>query len=151
MSGLSASAENNLMLLIFNNTNWANVGDAVGVRGSTVAGSFYVGLATAALTDASTQLTSESAYTGYGRQAVARSGAGWLVSGSSPTQAANVAAITYGICIGAAPETQKYFCIGRDAAGAGEILWWGQLTADLIVNLGITPQFAIGACVATLN
>ncbi|HYV99693.1 MAG TPA: hypothetical protein VE967_19695 [Gemmatimonadaceae bacterium] len=29
---LGNAAENDLMLLIFNNTNWANLGDATGLR-----------------------------------------------------------------------------------------------------------------------
>jgi hypothetical protein len=33
--------------LIFTNTNYANVGDATGLRGSTVAGVFYISLHTA--------------------------------------------------------------------------------------------------------
>ncbi len=128
----------------------ALVGDATGLRGSTVAGSFYVGLHTATLTDVSAQNTSEAAYTGYSRVAVARSSGGWTISGTSPTQAANTAAIPYGACT-AGSETETYFDIGRDSSGAGEILWYGALTASLAVSAGITPAFAIAACVATAD
>jgi hypothetical protein len=48
MSGsLGNTSENDLLLLLFNNTNWANLGDATGLRGSSTAGSFYVSLHTA--------------------------------------------------------------------------------------------------------
>lgn len=43
----SNAFETALLTLIFNNTNLANVGDATGLRGSTTAGSFYIGLHTA--------------------------------------------------------------------------------------------------------
>ena len=74
---LSNSAENNLMKLLFENTNWANVGDATGLRGSSTAGSFYVALYTSDPGEAGTATTNETAYTDYARVAVARSTAGW--------------------------------------------------------------------------
>lgn len=150
MAGLSNSAENNFLLLLFNNTNWANVGDATGLRGSTAPGSFYIGLSTGTLTDTSTQTTTEATYTNYARVAVARSGAGWTVSGTSPTQAANAAAITFPTC-GVTGNTVTDACVGRDAAGAGEIIYYGALTASLAISNGITPSFAIGALVCTAD
>ena len=76
----SDSWENGLLLLLFNNTNVANVGDATGLRGSTTAGSLYLSLHTSDPGDAGTQTTNEvdtGAYAGYARVAVARaSGAG---------------------------------------------------------------------------
>ena len=39
--------ENGLLSLIFENANYANVGDATGLRGSSTAGSFYISLHTA--------------------------------------------------------------------------------------------------------
>ena len=75
----SNSWENALLLLMFNNSNVANVGDATGLRGSTVAGSLYISLHTADPGEAGDQTTNEIAYTGYARVAVARSGAAWTV------------------------------------------------------------------------
>ena len=43
----SNSLENGLLELIFKNTNFANVGDATGLRGSSTAGSLYASLHTA--------------------------------------------------------------------------------------------------------
>src|SRR5881392_3242288 len=57
----------------FQNTAHANVGDATGVRGSSVAGSFYISLHTADPGETGDQTTSETAYTNYVRVAVARS------------------------------------------------------------------------------
>ena len=146
---LGNTSESDLLKLIFQNTNWANVGDAGGLRGSVTAGSFYISLHTGALTGVSSQNTTEAAYTSYARVAVARSAGAWTVSGSSPTQSANVAAVTFPQCTGGA-ETETYFAIGRDSAGAGEVLWYGALTSPLAVSNNITPSFSAGALIATL-
>ena len=47
MAGKSDTFENALLLLMFNNSNIANVGDATGIRSSTAAGSLYFSLHTA--------------------------------------------------------------------------------------------------------
>lgn len=142
------SWENDLLVLLFNNTNSANIGDVTGLRGSTVAGSLYIGLHTADPGETGNQSTSETSYTGYARVAVARSGAGWTVSGTAPTQAANAVAVTFGACTVGTP-TITYFSVGEQSAGATAILYSGILTAPLAVSPGITPSFAIGALVVT--
>lgn len=147
-SGIGDTSENNAMLLIFNNTNWANVGDATGLRGSTTAGSLYVGLSTGTLSDTSTQTTTQAAYGSYTRTGVARSGAGWTVSGNqaSNTAACALAAATSG------SETETYFTVGlASGTSAGDNIYYGALTSSLAVSTGITPNFAIGALVCTLD
>ena len=69
--------ENQFLLLMFNNTTIANVGDGTGIEGSTVPGSFYVRLYTSAIAVDDSTLGTECAYTGYVQYgiAVARSGA----------------------------------------------------------------------------
>lgn len=146
----SNAFENDLLLLLLNNTNIANLGDATGVRGSATAGSAFIALHTADPGEAGNQSTSEIAYTGYARVAVARSSAGWTISGTAPTQAANAAAVTFGLCT-AGSGTATFFSIGRDTSGAGEILISGALTASLSISAGITPAFAIGQLVATCD
>lgn len=49
--------ENDLLLLIFNNTDAALIGDATGLRGSSTAGSLYVALHTADPGEAGTAAT----------------------------------------------------------------------------------------------
>jgi len=150
MSGqMGNTAESDLLKLLFQNTNWANVGNAGGLSGSSAAGSFFIGLATAALSGSSTQSSSEAAYTGYGRVAVARSTGGWTITGSSPTTSENAAAVTFGACTGGS-ETEQAAQIGRDSSGTGETIVLGPLTANLAVSNGITPSFAINALQATL-
>lgn len=141
--------ENGLLSLIFENANYANVGDATGLRGSSTAGVFYVSLSTGTLTDTSTQATTETVYTNYLRSggSVARSTAGWTVASGT---ADNDGAITYATG-GASGATITDFGIGSDSTGAGNLFLYGALTASLAVSSGITPSFAIGALDVTLT
>lgn len=151
---LSNTTESNLLLLLFNNTGWANVGDATGLRGSTTAGSFFVTGHTADPGETGTQSTSETSYTGYSRQAVARSSGGWTVSGTAPTQAANAAQIQLGSMTAGGPVTITFLGIGAQTSGANELLFSGAVTSPgsgLVVNNGINPTIAIGALVATAD
>ena len=119
--------ENDLLLLIFNNAGIANVGDVTGLRGSTVAGSLFFSLHTADPGEAGDQTTNEVAYTGYARVAVARSGAGFVVTANSGSPAANV---DFGACT-AAPATYAYWAIGTAVSGAGEILYRAVIGSNL--------------------
>lgn len=147
-SGIGDTSENNLMLLLFNNTDWANFGDASGLQNSAAAGSLYVGLSTGTLSDTSTQTTTQAAYGSYSRVAVARSGSGWTVSGN---QATNAAATTFPAA-SSGSETETDFSIGlASGTGAGDILFWGALNSSLAVSTGITPSFGIGALTANIT
>jgi hypothetical protein len=146
----SNATENSLLLLLFNNTNFANMGDATGVRASTTAGSFFIALHTADPGEAGDQTTSEATYTGYARVAVARSSGGWTVSGTAPTQVANAAAVNFAACT-AGSNTLTYFSVGLATSGASVIVASGALTASLAVSAGITPSFAIGQLTVTLD
>lgn len=145
----SNSFETAILNLFFANANFANVGDATGLRGSTAAGSLYVSLHTADPGEAGTAVTSESAYTNYARVAVARSGAGWTVSGNS---ASNAGVVTFPAC-GASGSTVTYFGIVETSSGAGALHFSGALTspASLAITNGITPSFAIGALTVTAD
>ena len=142
---LSNTAESNLMKLLFENTNWANVGDATGLRGSSTAGSFYVALYTSDPGEAGTATTNEATYTSYARVAVARSTSGWTVTNDT---VANDAAITFPACTGGT-NTITHFGLVETSSGAGELYISGALTASLAVSSGITPAFAISALTAT--
>lgn len=115
--------ENDLLLLLFNNTNIANMGDATGVRGSTTAGSFYVALHTADPAETGKQNANEAAYTNYVRVAVARSGAGWTVSGNNVV---NAATVSFPQC-GATGATITHWSVGYESSGATKILFRGPL------------------------
>jgi hypothetical protein len=133
----SNSFENSLLLLVFNNTNIANVGDATGLRGSSTAGSLYVSLHTADPGEGGSQTTSEAAYTGYARVAVARSGAGWTVTGNSVSPAAN---IDFGECTASAGGPITHVGIGTDSSGAGTLLYKGAVTPNITMAVGVIPR-----------
>jgi hypothetical protein len=141
----SNSFETDLLELMFNNTALANVGDATGLPASAAPGSLYIRLYTDAVVVDDATIGTECVYTGYVALgvAVARSGAGWTIAGNN---ASNAAAITFGACTGGS-ENVRYFAIWKDNVGATDAdrLYWGQLTSDLAVSSGITPEFAIGA------
>ena len=139
--------ENGLLSLIFENANYANVGDATGLRGSSTAGVFYISLHTANPNETGNQTTSEAAYGSYARQSVARSTAGWSVASGV---ADNDAAINFPAA-SSGSETESHFGVGSDVSGAGNLFIWGALTASLAVSSGITPSFAIGALDVTLD
>ncbi len=136
----SNTFENDLLLLIFNNTDIALIGDAAGLQNSAAAGSLYVSLHTADPGEAGDQTTNETAYTNYARVAVARTGGGWTVTANA---VANAALVQFPQC-GVTGATLTHFGVGTDTSGAGKLLYSGALTASLAVSSGIQPQFAAG-------
>ena len=136
----SNTFENDLLLLVFNNTDITLIGDAAGLQNSAAAGSLYVSLHTSDPGEAGDQTTNETAYTNYVRVAVARSGAGWTVTGNA---VANAALVQFAQC-GVTGATLTHFGVGTDASGAGKLLYSGALTSSLAVSSGIQPQFAAG-------
>jgi hypothetical protein len=140
--------ESDLLKLVFQNLAAALVGDAGGLQPSAGAGSLYVSLHSSDPGETGDQTTNEISYTGYARVAVVRSSGGWTVSGTAPTQVANAALVTFGAdTVGTA--TATHFAVGTALSGAGKRLYNGALSASLIINPGITPQFAIGTLVIT--
>jgi hypothetical protein len=138
------SFENSLLLLIFNNTDIANIGDAAGLQNSAAAGSLYVSLHTSDPGEAGGQTTNEISYTGYARVAVARSGAGWTVSGNSVSPAA---AVTFGAMTAGAGGTVTHFGVGTDSSGAGTLLYKGTVSPNIVVSNGVTPQLTTATAI----
>ena len=144
---MSNASETNLLLLLFNNTDWANVGDAAGLQNSAAAGNFYVALHTDDPGDAGNQTTSEVSYTGYARVAVARSAGGFTVSGA---QVSNTAAVQFDECT-AGSATATHFSVGLASTSTGDILYSGALSASRAISAGITPLFNAGALQGTVD
>jgi len=142
----SNTFESDLLLLVFNNTNIALIGDATGLRGSTTVGSLFVALHTADPGEAGTQTTSEATYTSYARVAAARTAGVWTVTGTAPTQVAPVAAINFPACT-AGTNTITHFSIGTDTSGAGKVLYKGAVTPNISVSAGVTPQLTTASTV----
>lgn len=135
---LTNSAETALLALIFNNTAWANIGNSGGLQPSGAAGSLYVALFEGDPTDAGT-VTSECDYTSYARVAVARSGAGWTVSGD---EAVNAALVSFPKATGG-DNTATHWGVCHSSAG-GNVVLHGELNEPLAISNNITPVFEAG-------
>lgn len=135
--------ENDLLLLVFNNTNAANIGDTTGLRGSSTAGSLYLSLHTADPGEAGDQTTNEVTYTSYARVAVERSSGGFTVSANAVALAGNAVfpAGTGG------SGTATHFGIGTASSGAGKLLYKGAITPSIVCGNGVTPQINAGTIV----
>ncbi len=144
MTGLVNAVEDDVLDLLMTNVAAPNIGDAAGLLPSAAANNFHISLHTGnTLAETDTlQNVAEAAYTGYGRVAVARTTAGWTIN--TPGNADNDAAITFGIST-SGPETETDVGLGFATSGATVLTMFGSLAADLIVNNGVTPEFAIGA------
>ena len=115
----SNTFENDLLLLIFNNTDIANIGDAGGLQNSAAAGDLYVALHTGDPGEAGTAATNAA-----------------LVQFPECTSGSET--ITHvSITVGGTPTT------------ADKILYSGALSASRSVSSGIQPQFAASALTIT--
>jgi hypothetical protein len=141
----SNACENSLLLLIFNNTAFANIGNAGGLPPSTLAGSLYLSLHTADPGETGDQTTSEATYVGYARQPVARSAAGFTVTANSVNL---TTAISFPAGTGGAG-TVTFFGIGTSVSGAGVLLYSGTVTPNIVTGNGITPQLTTAAGLVT--
>jgi hypothetical protein len=103
--------------------------------------SLYISLHTASPGIAGSQNTSETAYTGYARVAVARSAAGWT---SALSAAANDGAIDFAICTAAPGAAITHIGIGTASSGAGSLLFFGALNSSISMQVGATPSIPIG-------
>jgi len=141
----SNTFENDLLQLIFNNVDIADIGDAGGLQNSATAGSLYVALHTGDPGEAGNATTSEAAYGSYARVAVARSGGGWTVAGN---EAENFALIQFPECTSGS-ETITHVSITTASSGTSKILYSGALSASRAISSGIQPQFAATALTVT--
>lgn len=137
----SDAFENDLMKLIYNAVAIANIADNAATAPLT---NLQVALHTADPGEAGDQVTSEVAYTGYARVAVARTSGGFTVTGNAATNAAETA---FPAKTGGADQTATFFSVGVAGTGASKILHRGALDASLLISNGVTPKFAAG----TLN
>jgi hypothetical protein len=131
--------ENDLLLLLFNNTSIANIGDAGGIRNSVAAGNLWFSLHTADPGEAGTAITSETAYTGYARVSRARaSGAGgFTVTGNSVSPFENV---DFGECTASAGGPITHFGIVNTSSGAGKLLYSGTLSPSITMAVSVIPR-----------
>jgi len=139
----SNAHENSYLLLLFNNTDFALIGDAGGLQNSATAGSLYFSLHTGDPGEAGDQTTSEVTYTSYARVAVARSGAGFTVSTNTVSLVSNV---TFPAGTGGSG-TATHWGLGASSSGAGVLLYKGSISPSIVCGNGVTPQLTAGTVV----
>ncbi len=134
--------KNDHLLLLFNNTALAGIGDAGGLLPSAVAGSFHLSLHTASPGLDGLQTANEATYTSYLRVAVARTSGGWAVVGP---QVSNAFETLWDTATGG-DEKITHWGVGTDLAGAGYLLASGVFPgAPFRVVTGIRPKADTGA------
>ncbi len=119
--------ENAILAYIFNNTA---IPSLVGVT------TLYMSLHTDDPTEPGNQTTFEATYGAYARQPVARTAAGFIVTGNSASPATTV---IFPQCTSGNIEI-THAGIGTDATGAGNLIYSGIITPNLQVQTGVTPR-----------
>lgn len=135
--------ENDVLLLLFNNTNSSLHGDATGLRGSTTVGSYYFSLHTADPGEAGDQTTNEIAYTSYARVAKNRNSTDFTVTGNAVTVNS---AVTFPAGTGGAG-TAAFWGLGCSSSGVGKLLYKGAISPSIVCGSGVTPQLNSGTVV----
>ena len=142
MSSISNAFANELALLLFNNTDIANIGDVAGLQNSATAGSLFIHLHTSDPGDAGNSSTNEAAYDSYAAVAVNRTGGSWIISGRLATNAADIVFPTRS-AVGT--EVLTHWSIAKEIGGSSIILFKGALSASLTVTNNIAPRITAGA------
>lgn len=124
--------ENDLLKLIFQAVAIANIADNAAASPATT---LTVALHTADPGEAGTQLTNETAYTGYARVTVARSGAGWTVTTNSVSPVAN---IDFGECTASPGAAITHVSVGTGVSN--KLLYSGALTPNIAMAAGVIPR-----------
>ena len=140
--GKGTTFDNQLLALIFNATAISSPSLAQN-EGTSPLTNLYVALHTASPGASGSQTTNEAAYTSYARVAVARTNVGWTVSGASVSPAAT---ISFPTATGGS-ETETYFSVGSASSGAGQLLYWGPLSSNIVVTNGVTPQLTTSTAI----
>lgn len=135
----SNAFETALLQLLFTNSNASGIGDATGLRGSSTAGSFYFALW---IGDPGEDGAggAEASYTGYARQAVARSSGGFTVTGN---QVVNAADVNFPAMTGGTGGTATHGAIMTAPTG-GTMICSGPLSPNITLNVPVAPGIAAG-------
>ena len=140
MAGKGIVFKADFLKLILNATAIANLADNAATAPLT---NLYISLHTADPV-AGDQTTSEVAYTGYARQALLRTTAGFTVSGGVATLVSNV---TFPSDSGGTQGTVTHLGIGTLVSGTGKLLWCGTLSPNIVLAVGPGPIVASGSTV----
>lgn len=143
MAGLSSTFANDLAKLLLNGTAIANIADNAATAPLT---NLYISLHTADPVGGD-QTTNEVSYTGYARQAVARSSSGFSVTGRVGSLVANA---SFPTDAGGTQGTVTHWAVGTLVSGTGKILGCGVYSPNAVLAAGPGPVVASGSTF-TLN
>jgi hypothetical protein len=123
--------ENDFLKLIFNATAIADLARDAAAPATTLT----VALHTADPGEAGDQTTSETAYTGYARQTVARTSGGFTVTTNSVSPVAN---IDFPECTASAGGPITHFSVGTGVSN--KLLYSGTVTPNIAMAVGVIPR-----------
>lgn len=124
--------ETDLLKLIFQAVGIADLADNDATSPATT---LTVALHTADPGEAGDQTTSETAYTGYARQAVARTSGGWSVAAGSASPVAN---IDFPECTASPGGAITHFSVGTGVGN--KLLYSGTVTPNITMAVGVIPR-----------
>jgi len=133
----SNGLENQMLEHILNNATIPLIGDAAGLLASLAAGNLYLSMHTVDPADADDQTTSETAYTGYARKAIARDGTGWTVTGNSASPQTDH---DFPEATASAGPPLTHFGVGTAVSGIGKMLYAGALTPNIVMADNTIPR-----------
>ncbi|MET3409443.1 hypothetical protein [Methylobacterium sp. 1030] len=138
----STTISTNILKLIYQAVGISGIADNTATSPLT---NLYVSLHTANPGTGGAQTTSEAAYPGYARVAIARSTSGW----TSGTGTVNPAAtISFPASTGTTSETETYFSIGTAQTGAGLVIHQGTLNPSIAMAQNVTPQLSTATTIS---
>lgn len=138
----SNAAEDAILALIFNATTWANY--AINATSSPET-NIVAALHTADPADAGTMSTSESAYTNYARQNIARTTGGFTAPSGGST---NLVANCDYPASGASGTSITHGSFGKSGGGASAIIVSGTITPNIsIPTAGVIPRLTTASAV----
>jgi len=138
---LGNTFENDICKLIFQAVAIANIADNAASSPLT---NLYLSLHTADPGEAGDQTTSEIAYTGYARVAVARTSGGWTITNNSASPVANV---DFGAMTAGAGGTVTHVVVGTNSSGAGKLLISGTISPNIVVSNGVIPRITTASTI----
>ena len=124
--------ESDLLKLIFNATAIADLAENDTTAPATT---LTVALHTADPGEAGTQLTNETAYTGYVRQTVARTTGGWTVTANSVSPVAN---IDFPECTAVPGAAITHASVGTGVTN--KMLYSGTISPSITMAVGVVPR-----------
>lgn len=134
MAGMNSTTANNILKLYLQAVAIANIADNASSSPIT---NTYVAAHTADPGNGA-QNVSETTYTGYARQAIARTSGGWTVTVNVANPVANV---VFPISSSGTP-TLTYISVGKTVSGATDMFFSGALTPNIVVSAVVTQIIA---------